>query len=402
MSLNRGTAIALLCAAWVGCGDKVTVNETQRGLSGESCRSRNDCEEGLMCIDMVCTMGAPSSGSGGAPARDAGTPIRTRSELGESCQTSADCVAPLVCIENTCLTGFAGDASVEAAPPHGKRGESCEASNDCEQGLACIGSRCLESDFDLDYVPKQCYRVQCATSADCCADFRPLGGYTQDQCDTMRTNCEDAATYPPPAVMPPAITSNDCDYWVSYCRCQYECVEEQCLMPLGQYCLVDGQCYTGPGSCVDNRCVECTTNTDCLSTLYPFCSHNACVQCMDDGDCTTAGSRCVSGTCQSGCTANEQCGLLQTCQAGECVDTGCTSDRQCYFLTGDDRSRCVETKCQTPCENDAECLDPFAICADGVCAFAGCDNDEECRAVLGLANQSPLSLDRAVCRAPEP
>lgn len=199
-----------LCA---GCGDKVTVNGVERGLAGESCRSRNDCESGLLCIDMVCTTSAPGAGGGS----DAGA-VTTRSELGESCQTRADCVSPLVCIDNTCLTGFGSDAAIEETPS-GKRGESCQASNDCEPGLACIGSRCLESDFALEYIPKQCYRVQCAESADCCESFQPLGGFTQQECDAMRDNCETAGVYPPPSTMPPAITYNDCSSWVSYCRC---------------------------------------------------------------------------------------------------------------------------------------------------------------------------------------
>ncbi|HMI90898.1 MAG TPA: hypothetical protein VK509_06015, partial [Polyangiales bacterium] len=256
--------------------------------------------------------------------------------------------------------------------------------------------------FDLSFVPKQCYRVQCTAGVDCCKDFKPLAGYTPAQCDTMKSNCEGAGVYPPPSLMPPAVTPNDCFYWVNYCRCSLDCVEEQCVMVPGTYCLVDGQCTTGPASCVKNRCVECTTNDDCLTVLAPFCTSNECVQCKVDADCSTPGSRCVTGTCQSGCTANEHCGLLETCMAGKCVDAGCASDRQCYFLTGDDRSRCVAKKCQTPCQADAECVDPFHICANGVCAFAGCENDEECRAVLDLENQPAMSLDRAVCRPPAP
>jgi hypothetical protein len=401
MSLKRNTSTFLLSflLGVSGCGDKVTVNEVERGAEGESCRSRNDCQDGLMCLDMICRRGTPSPGPSD-PSMDAGT-IKTRSELGESCQTRADCLAPLACIENTCLMGFAPDAGVDTAPSHGKRGESCQASNDCDQGLSCIGSRCLESDFDLDFIPKQCYRVQCAASEDCCTNFKPVG-FTQAQCDTMKSNCESAGVYPPPSVMPPAVTFNDCATWIQSCRCSMDCLEEQCLIIPGQFCLVDGQCTGGLGSCVNNRCVACKINNDCASTLLPYCTSNMCVQCKLDEHCTTTGSRCVAGTCQPGCTANEHCGLLQVCEAGECIDSGCTSDRQCYFLTGDDRSRCVNKKCQTPCAADAECTDKFHICSEGVCKFAGCDNDEECRAVLMLQSQPAMSLDRAVCRLPAP
>src|SRR5262245_37832522 len=118
MSLNRIGAVVLAFLAAFGCGDKVTVNETEKGVESESCRSRNDCQEGLMCVDNGCTRAAAVAG-GDPMATDAGA-IRTRSELGESCQTRADCIAPLACIENTCLTGFAPDAAVETAPPRGR------------------------------------------------------------------------------------------------------------------------------------------------------------------------------------------------------------------------------------------------------------------------------------------
>ena len=404
MSLVRvgAAGVLLLCLAAPGCGDKVTVNETEKGGSGESCRSRNDCEDGLMCLDMICTRGGGGgSGSGGgedaAVKGDAGV-IKTRSELGESCQKRADCAPPLACIENTCLEGFAPDAAVESAPPRGKRGESCEATNDCERGLSCINSTCSESEFDLEFVPKECFRVQCAETEDCCENFQPTAGYTPEQCAMMKENCETAGIFPPPL----GITANDCTTYTNYCFCRTQCQEELCVAVPGLVCLVDGQCLTGAGRCVDNRCAACAADTDCASPSLPFCASGTCVQCQADDDCASSGYRCVSGACRPGCTRNEQCGLLQECQGGECVDAGCSSDRQCYFVTRDDRSRCVDGRCELPCESDAECMDTFFICVDGACRFAGCNDDEECRAVLGLANVSTTSPDRAVCREPEP
>jgi hypothetical protein len=70
--------------------------------------------------------------------------------------------------------------------------------------------------------------------------------------------------------------------------------------------------------------------------------------------------------------------------------------------------------CRVPCENDAECIDPiydvaqgvigprFQVCdTDGFCKFIGCTSDAECRAYLGLENQTPTDdrpfVATAVC-----
>lgn len=394
--LLLGTCLVL------ACGDRVTVNAVDKGAQSESCRSRNDCADGLRCIDMVCTAGAPiADDNTPTGAMDASVPLKTRSELGESCQKRADCAPPLACLGNTCLDEPRMDAGTKlVTSTRGRRGESCEATNDCELGLSCIGSRCLESDFALDFVPKQCFRVQCATSDDCCDDFKPTS-YTEEQCDTMRDNCvnADGGVYPPPGP-PIGVSSNDCTSWTNFCNCRLECQEEQCVNRTGALCLVDGQCLSGPRKCEDSRCVVCSSDSDCTSSVLPYCQNNQCTQCKADDDCPGSATRCVAGSCQAGCSQNEHCGQLEACQDGECVHVGCASDRQCYFLTGDDRSKCVEGGCQTPCENDAECVGDFQICDQSVCVFAGCETDEECRAALKIQNLSSTSLDRAVCREP--
>ena len=252
-----------------------------------------------MCIDNVCARGAaaPAAGQGGAGGDSTGA-IKTRSELGESCQTRADCLAPLVCIENTCLTGFAPDASVETTLSRGKRGETCEAANDCEQGLACIGSRCLESDFDLMFVPKQCYRVQCATGMPTAARTgspRRLhaGAVRHDEEQLRGSGCVSAAERHPSGGNLQRLLS-----WVKYCRCSFDCVEEQCAPVQGQYCLVDGQCTTGPGNCVNNRCVACTEDLDCATSIFRFCSRTLACSARATATVPRPGSRCVTGTCQ--------------------------------------------------------------------------------------------------------
>jgi hypothetical protein len=99
------------------------------------------------------------------------------------------------------------------------------------------------------------------------------------------------------------------------------------------------------------------------------------------------------------------------------VATGCSSDRECVLAAssgqvggGEDArlSKCLPSDldpaiftCKIPCENDGSCGSEFQVCDNGYCRFIGCENDEECRSYLGLANLDtdlyPF-IPRAVCR----
>src|SRR4051812_39675504 len=52
----------------------------------------------------------------------------------------------------------------------GKRGENCQARNDCQSGLACLNGICGTNEFSIDVAVKQCDRIECATTDDCCGD----------------------------------------------------------------------------------------------------------------------------------------------------------------------------------------------------------------------------------------
>jgi hypothetical protein len=84
---------------------------------------------------------------------------------------------------------------------------------------------------------------------------------------------------------------------------------------------------------------------------------------------------------------------------GACVLSGCTSNRECVFLFNDGRASCDRGECVLACSSDYECDSARnEVCGDGRCIFAGCDNDAECRAALGVENQEPGV--EVVCRAP--
>jgi len=268
------------------------------------------------------------------------------------------------------------DTSKVQPADRGGRGESCQARNDCASGLACVNQRCTQNDFDIAVTAKQCDLIACQTDDDCCTDTL---------CVSLKAQCA-------------AGTQTACDNFDLECAA---CKRETCDM-------------------TTNRCVvsnTCTTNTDCgLGT----CTAGKCVACTDDTQCST-GQKCQAGQCtKDECMDDSQCAAFNKCTAGKCVYTGCQSDRDCYFSTGNPLSKCaditpavaggVSKQCRTPCETDAECAggttnqqtgaitSTFQKCQAGACVFVGCDNDDQCREYLGLAQANPLSKTKAVCR----
>jgi hypothetical protein len=208
----------------------------------------------------------------------------------------------------------------------------------------------------------------------------------------------------------------DCSYYAynatntcsnRICSCQnpdYDpnadvCTNEDCLNVCnlrceGQLCIEDDRCEddldcNGAASiCDGGRCVQCTKNTDC----------------NEDNDET-----CERGQCYRPCEFNEECGMFEECQDGDCVYVGCQTDRECVLATargldgnpnpnqgaGDDArlAVCLDSDieagvgvCRIPCENDGNC-GQFQLCEEGYCKFVGCNTHAECRAYLGIANQ---------------
>lgn len=339
----------VLCA----CTDSVVKESPAvRGMEGESCQSRNDCETGLGCVDNRCVSSLPTSateGDGGAAMVD------SRGKSGESCTRRADCQAGLACVDNVC--GDEAETLPEGMTPstRGDRGESCQARNDCRAELACINNRCIENDYDVTVQPKECIRLQCIEDEDCCENF-VLSTY----CPMYQELCD----------MGDAIS---CQSFDAVCVCPWACEANIC-----------------------NTVNRCTDDLDCGSVLR--CFSGRCSQCEVSDDCLDPDDQCVNNVCRSGCQRNEQCPLFYECRSGECVDVGCQSDRECYFATNDPRSECRDTECMSPCDNDAEC-GTFSLCEDGACVFVGCETDEECRIYLGLANT--FGSDQAVCRDPD-
>jgi hypothetical protein len=320
-----------------------------RGDEGESCQSRSDCASGLACFDNRCLRGdEPADGESDAGASALPDP---RGGPGESCTHRGDCSSGLACIAQVCVER--GDLSPSGL---GERGESCAARNDCADDLACIANRCVTREADAALEAKQCVRIQCERSEDCCEKFvAPIA------CPGWKEACTGGDTAA-------------CSSFQASCVCNMQCRSSSC-QPVR----------------------SCTDDAEC-APLGQRCVSGACAQCQADADCPMDGQRCVGSICSAGCERAEQCPLFHECSDGACLEVGCTSDRECLFATKNTLARCLMTECVVPCQSDAQCPE-LQLCEAERCTFVGCQSDEECRVYLNLANQA--GPDRAVCREPD-
>lgn len=205
-----------------------------------------------------------------------------------------------------------------------------------------------------------CYRIECETTDECCAEFQP-----SSSCPLYEMDCAEDPIY--------------CPTYRSLCFCNRECRDDVCVsLP-----------------------PPCESHDECVSFLEPFCVVGVCRQCAEHADCAAESDRCIEGVCTPPCTRDEQCPLLHACEEGDCVEVGCSSDRECAFLRKDERARCRDGACTVPCERDIDCAggsgeNSFQVCEAGECVFVGCESDAECRVLLGLAETTDRA--RAVCR----
>jgi len=352
------------------------------------------------------------------------------------------------------------DPQKVAPESRGQRGESCQARNDCASGLACISGVCSRNDFEVEVSARQCDVVECETQADCCGN-RPTEAPAEcarraSTCTMpslpgcQATPCASDATCGAGTCRPGVCSNNTIIACDAASDCADTCVGGLCSIS-GSVCTTDTSCFGG-GSCLnrtcscanpeydpadpvctnpdcvtlcelvceEERCVpdtSCQSDVDCSLVGARICSAGRCVECELDGDCDIAdGEGCVAGECKKPCTQNEECLLFHQCQDGECIETGCSSDRECVLAAsrgdGTDDARlslCLPSDedpalkvCKVPCENDGECGSEFQVCEAGFCKFVGCDNDEECRAFLGLQEVQETEtrpfISKAVCR----
>jgi hypothetical protein len=333
------------------------------------------------------------------------------------------------------LFSFAGcskDPTKVEPETRGKRGEHCQARNDCQAGLACLNGICGINEFSISVAPKQCDRIECAVTEDCCGDkptevpakcadraticTATFPGCTPNQVCSDTTTCGLGGTCRPAAATGACsggnLSGQACE---TATDCQDLCVTGACSFSL-DVCTVDTDClyYSAVTStcvkpnrtcncanpeynpsdpicsdtdcvnlctlrCEDERCVadrSCDDDADC-SAAAPFCAEEQCVQCKLDEDCGD-GKRCDSGVCHVPCKHNEECNAFYECNAdsGECEYAGCKSDRECILAA----TRSNQTPEATPSGEDPRLLKCLPSEADPnfkTCKIP-CENDGSC------------------------
>jgi hypothetical protein len=389
MGVRSFIAVLSVCSlfAVAGCSsDAQKVQPETRGQRGENCQARNDCASGLACLNHICSK------------NEFEVDVAVKQCDLIECATTKDCC---------------GSKPTEAPTKCAQRDTVCTPTivgcspGICTSDAACMGGTCR---------PGTCAIT--ATACDAAADC-------QDTCGADGTCTVSSGV---------CTLDSDCTYYIynatntcgtRTCNCanpDYVPGAEICTDPdCTDVCLL---------RCEDERCVQdtsCEDDADCLSVGLRHCDDSRCVQCLEDEDCDEdGGETCDAGLCHKPCEHNEECPLFNACDAdsGECVYVGCQSDRECILAAtgnGDGETpgptaggedprllKCLESaadpkikECKIPCENDGSC-GAQSVCSEGYCKFIGCNEDEECRAYLGITNQKPTEahpyVTTAVCR----
>lgn len=343
----------------------------RRGRRGTGCSVKNDCAQGLSCIQGVCqpsSFGLEPSGKECVQidcASSADCCGNLSSEIPAKCRSRGSvCLQQLPgCVVKQCTrSGECGGGGVCV-------GKCVVTSGECRGNVDCLANKCLEGKCSLDF-------GACASDADC-APNNCAGG----SCSCLNPGYTPAD---------PVCSDEDCDG-----LCLWACEESRCVLP--STCETNSDCVGARPLCVDGSCVECSASTDCSFDKI-----------------------CLDGSCETRCQNDSQCALFEACQAGECLYVGCRSDRECTlipdprtlgFSAGIDTRllRCNTEKgvgrCVVPCQTDSQCK-PTEVCSGGLCQYIGCETSQECATILGVHGQVTSDAQPWVpsveCRADEP
>jgi hypothetical protein len=259
--IGLGSVLAFLSATCGGSGS--SSNPTTGAASGESCRSRADCAQGLACIAKVCTLD------------DSGLVPTGKECVSIECAVSSDCCPEpssyCQSLEQNCKLGDSYSCQqyqqlCSCQPEHWSCEtdhcvELCETSTDCQQGT-CVALKCVQCGVDAD----------CPSSMSC----------KQQKC------------------VPKCTDSTGCPYF-------HQCIDGGCVET---GCANDRECIAVTGNvlalCADTECkVPCESDVQCGLTATDI-------------------EACIGGFCVSvGCESDEECRLLLGVQAGKGAEAVC-------------------------------------------------------------------------------
>lgn len=274
-----------------------------------------------------------------------------------------------------------GDKTNQQEPLHlSKRGESCQSSNDCDSSLVCVKGTCSVGSYNLQPTGKQCVLIACHEAKDCCP--KPLA-----DCPNLLAQCEAGLSF-------------DCQTYLARCSCdgsKYRCDDGKCnavCTPSDGITLDSCRVLGASFTCVANKCVECTKDTDCA-----------------EGAGGVARG-CKDNKCQIKCAKDADCDPFYKCDAASsaCVYSGCKTNLECISKSGNPLAVCNAGKCDVPCQSDPECGTTTAVaggagalvtaglqvCVNTHCVDVGCDSDDQCRILNRLPGGSPTTAE---CRA---
>jgi hypothetical protein len=155
-------------------------------------------------------------------------------------------------------------------------------------------------------------------------------------------------------------------------------------------CMDGGDCGGDTPVCEDHVCIPCSTSDDsgCSEAELPRCfegavpEENSCVACLSADDCSDDRPLCLDNACLE-CDGNAQClteGASMCDETGTCV--GCTSDDACSHLGGVDHCDASAGRCEQCLEN-AHCTDAASAKCLGNNTCGACETNEDCAHIDG-------------------
>ena len=340
----------LMIAAGLTAGACITVEDSPAavGLAGETCRARDDCSNGLQCLDRKCR----EAGWVREAGTDTGTGDGSADSAADRTSAERDGATDVTVGDATDAAHASADSSPDSrdaqsdAPQLSEHGEPCNAKKPCIEPFTCVREVCVGSENGLTPTGRRCDIIECTQPIDCCP---PPEGQPPN-CEQLQLQCDQGFRF-------------SCEKYDTKCDCsadKWRCDDEVCRWT--PTCSASDDCIA-PEQCVSGHCVECANASECGS-----------------------GYDCLDGECVVRCAIDEHCSFFHECQSGECVRVGCMVDSECRAWLKTPHAACIDGSCRSDCVRDADCNSAVGavknVCHRGFCIPFGCETDQACRIEL--------------------